>query len=121
MGAWSVFDDCDTLARAPPRSRRRQSATRMEPRVYAPRTSSPSSSPPLAASRPAAAVAGAPTTPTTASATMATNEHRWFAVDDFLRVDDVARGEREWRDVRPCVLRSVECVAYELRRHDKAI
>ena len=93
----------------------------MEPRVYAPWTSSPSSPSSRGASRTAVAVAGAPPTPTMASATMATNEHRWFAVDDFLRVDDVARGEREWRDVRPCVRRAVEGVAYVLRRHDKAI
>ena len=46
---------------------------------------------------------------------------RAFAVDDFLRVRDVAEGEREWRDVKPCVRRAIEGLSYVARRHDQAI
>ena len=51
----------------------------------------------------------------------ASKARRGFGVDDFLRVEDVARGEREWRDVRPCVRRAIEGVAYVLRRHERGI
>ena len=46
---------------------------------------------------------------------------RSFRVDDFMRVEDIAKGEREWRDVRPCVRKAIEGMAYVLRRHDRGV
>ena len=54
-------------------------------------------------------------TPTRASATT----RRAFTVDDFMRVEDVVKGEREWQSVRPCVRRALEGMAYVLRRHER--
>jgi len=85
-----------------------------------PTTSSPKDSPrPRGHASPATPGAGIDdAVETTRSASKA---RRGFGVDDFLRVEDVARGEREWRDVRPCVRRAIEGVAYVLRRHERGI
>lgn len=88
-----------------------------------PTTSSPGESP----TRPR--VYAAPATPgariddavETRASSVSKTPRRGFGVDDFLRVEDVARGEREWRDVRPCVRRAIEGVAYVLRRHERGI
>ena len=42
-----------------------------------------------------------------------------FTVDDFMRVEDVVKGERDWQSVRPCVRRAFEGMAYVLRRHER--
>lgn len=54
-------------------------------------------------------------TPTRADATT----RRVFTVDDFMRVEDVVKGERDWQSVRPCVRRAFEGMAYVLRRHER--
>ena len=65
-------------------------------------------------------MASSPSTPERARASPdARSPARRFAVDDFLRVEDVARGEREWTRVTPCVRRAIEGVAYVLRRHER--
>lgn len=101
-------------ARAPP-SRAR---TRAMSAPTTPTTSPPNDSPRThGRASPATPRAGVDSVETRS----ASEARRGFGVDDFLRVEDVARGEREWRDVRPCVRRAIEGVAYVLRRHERGI